>query len=80
MTDNREPKRSIRIGDDLWNAARRAVKRRGDGSISNVVRSKLTQYVRDADGSGGHRASGSERGQASPYNRGANRDDRSNPG
>lgn len=47
MIDNRDPIRHVRIAEELWRAAQRAVVRRGDASVSHIIRRALTQYVAD---------------------------------
>lgn len=44
--DNRKPHRTIRVEDDLWQAAQEAARWRGEASLSNVVRRGLITYVR----------------------------------
>lgn len=46
MTDNRDPIRHFRMGDGPYEAAQRAVRKRGDRSVSHIIRVALTQYVR----------------------------------
>lgn len=43
------PKRSIRVPDNLWAAAQEACERRGDGTLSDVVRRLLQEYVASPD-------------------------------
>lgn len=45
---NRDPVRSVRVSDELWRAAGRAVQTRGDQSLSHVIRGYLAQYVQAA--------------------------------
>jgi hypothetical protein len=47
--DNREPVRNIRIANDLWKAAQRAVLKRGDPSVTHIIRVALRQYVDETD-------------------------------
>lgn len=49
MGDNREPVRNIRVADDLWQAAQRAVLKRGDPSVSHIIRVALRQYVEETE-------------------------------
>jgi hypothetical protein len=39
------PKRGVRVADDLWHAAKRAAKDRGE-TITDVIRRALEEYVR----------------------------------
>ena len=50
MEDRRDPVRHVRIAESLWRAAQRAVVRRGDASVSAIIRRALTQYVALDDG------------------------------
>ena len=40
--------RTIRVDDDLWNAAKEAAAERGD-NLSEVIREALRQYVKQSD-------------------------------
>lgn len=42
----RSPLRSVRIDDDLWNAALEAAKANGEQGVSSVIRRDLLKYVR----------------------------------
>lgn len=42
----RDPMRNVRVSDELWEAAKEAVKERGDPSVSHILREALAQYVR----------------------------------
>lgn len=41
------PHRTVRINDELWNAAKVASKQRGD-NLSDVIRKALESYLKDA--------------------------------
>lgn len=62
--DGRDPLRTLRVPDELWNAAKEAVRYRGDPSLSYILREALAQYVRATE----------RRRQADATNRGANLD------
>lgn len=66
--DGREPKRHVRINDELWNAAQEAVKWRGDPSVSAIMREALAIYVRKTQ----EERARQERGLVPPPDRGAN--------
>lgn len=76
MPHKRDPVRSIRCGDGLWAAAKRAVKKRGDHSVSHIIRGYLAQYIDEAD-EWIRPMSGRRQGPSQPPTRGANleRDD-----
>ena len=42
------PARTVRVDDDLWDAAHKKASDRGD-SLSQVIREALRKYVRSAD-------------------------------
>lgn len=67
----KDPMRNVRVSDELWEAAKDAVKERGDPSVSFILREALAQYVR-----------ATQRRRASPpaHNRGANLDPQDNSG
>lgn len=68
VATGRDPARSIRVPDPLWTDAQRAVEKRGDPSLSHIIRGYLAQYVSDT---------GVRRSPASgTTNRGANRSER----
>ena len=46
---DREPLRNIRVPDDLWHAAQKAVEVRDDQSLSQVIRTFLARYVRETE-------------------------------
>jgi len=75
VTDNRDPIRHVRIAESLWRAAQRAVVKRGDASVSHIIRRALVQYVsEDTDRTGGPAR---RPGRTPPdHNRGANRNER----
>jgi predicted transcriptional regulator len=39
------PARSVRVGDDLWSAAKRTAAERGE-DVSDVIRQALARYVK----------------------------------
>jgi hypothetical protein len=55
--------RHFRASDELWDAAQRAVNRRGDPSVSFILREALVQYVEATERQGDTRPA---------INRGAN--------
>lgn len=63
----REPPRTFRVSDELWERAKEVVRERGDGSVSLILREALKCYVREAE----------RRGNPPAANRGANREQRS---
>jgi metal-responsive CopG/Arc/MetJ family transcriptional regulator len=46
---SRVPTRSVRIPDELWNAAQEASVYREEASLSHVIRRMLSRYVRDTN-------------------------------
>lgn len=52
--------RSVRVEDELWEAAHEACRWRGDPNLSFVIRRFLVKYVKDTD----QRKRNGERGRA----------------
>lgn len=74
MIDNRDPIRHVRIAESLWRAAQRAVVKRGDASVSHIIRRALTQYVALEDDAERGRSARRQGAASPPNNRGANSD------